>query len=206
MLYFTGHWDGCNLWAQWDAPAEGGRSRLLWRLRAKSELPWSEWRAQKALARPWLALPLWRPGYQVQVAVGPDADNSLLTQGEEVTFLKPRCRFVFRNQREKSARFDQGTIFHAIVDQAPCVYRLLEDVDVPGGGCFETEMEAESATGWNQLDHFEHWLTRPLAGIVLANLLPSTQDVQPTGADFTTMTGVQPDAPVRIALRRASVR
>lgn len=209
-VYFTGQFDGCNLWMQWDlGAAEGIGYRVQWR----SRLPggeWGEWQTLgQIVTRPWLSLPLWREGHEVQAAVAEDREGAPIVQAQEVTFRKPFCRFELRNERPiggRVARFEPGTKFICTVDEAPCAYVLQDDLLLEPGESSETVMLAASAVGWSQLDAPDDFFIRPALGVVLRNVEPSTQDVEPTGRDYTVMQAVKPDGPMLVSFRKAQVR
>ena len=229
MLFplLAGHWDACHFWCQWTA-LDGATYLFEWRWRNRtsdaecvmrdSELTnhasritnpsaWSAWQPVSrdgGLQRPWLAVPTWRAGAEIQARVAVASSSPEWELAQEVTFLKSRVRFRGRSEREAFA-VPAGTELACIVDGAACVYRLIQDLVIPALGAAEADAESLGASGYMQLDHPGHFAIRPALGVTIENIAPSENDVQPTGRASTILSAA-PACPPRIAFRRANVR
>lgn len=207
----VGLWDACHLWLQWESAGEAVLYRVQYRLREGSKKEWGPWQdVGGRLTRAWFKWATWRGGWQAQARVAisysqlgeaaiPDA--GCWQAAREVTFTHSACLFEIAAGRQ-AVHYPKGTPFSAIIDGAGCTYLLAEEIEVEAGETAQVEMTAEGATGWNQLDHPDHFLIRPAYGRVIRNLEPSRSDTAPTGRDFTEIGVLARTHPVTVAFAK----
>jgi hypothetical protein len=183
---------------QWE-PVADGRYFLDWRERTTGG-EWSSWNLYgREIVKPWINLALHREGSEVQARVRHmDGEWELAT---EVIFTRSKCVFELATHR-RSARYAAGDDFTAIVDGAPCVYVLGEDIEAELGKSVRFEMEALEPTGWSQLDCEDHFHIWPSLGVVVRNVEPSRFDLEPTGRNFTELKPRKRLNPLRVGIRR----
>jgi len=104
----------------------------------------------------------------------------------EVNFSSSYCKFEISTQ-DHELNFSEGEKFQRIIDGATVSYALQENVTVPPWGIWVGILVSTVASGWHQLDHADHFRISPVHGVVVRNIEPSREDVQPTGRDFTQM-------------------
>lgn len=196
-----GLWDGCNLWAQWER-VEGATYLFEWRVRPDGG--WRPVQRKGGLRRSWLVLPTWLEGKEIEARVAIVADGEPDWQtAREVTFSKSRCRFEIRSERSP-LHLPLGSRLTTVVDGAACSYVIGEEVGLQPGESVEVDAEAIDASGFQQLDAPDHFLSRPRPGVLIRNVAPSVADTFPTGRNYTAIRGREVAA-FMLAVRKASV-
>jgi hypothetical protein len=208
-----GHWDDCSFWCQW-TPLEGATYHFEWRWRMPGG-GWSQWqsveRSSGGIVRPWVVVPTYRPGAEVEARValwsGPDPGREPTGEiiaselAEEVTFSQSRCLFrVSSTQRDLTLRADDTISAH--VDGAACTYVLESDVVVLKGTSQIVMGKAIERSGYAQLDHARHFFIQPFLGVTIYNEEPSTSDVEKTGRMLTQISAAKLIGPIFMAIER----
>ena len=204
--FVVGRWDGCHAWVQWDG-LPGDRLQVRVAPPGGALGPWTEVRrggprpapAPSAAPAPrypkrlaptprraervgWAVVPLWIEGGTVQARVA-RAGAEDFTTAQAAEFRQARCLFRFASDSSVDLEWPAGQEFSAIVDGAPCHWRLPESLRLAAGGEQTVEMVAARLTGYGQLDYAGHFSTSPAPGVSLGNLGPSEEDLENVGGD-----------------------
>lgn len=194
--FIVGASDGSHLWMQWDeqdAP-DGYEVRLSY----GNGPEWSERTPAMHCRQAWLSFNPHLPAGTLATGEVRVRGVSRWTDMEEAKFTRSRCLFLFTSTRKRVV-YLKGSMFHSAVDGAACSYKLTADLEVPEGEFREVEMEAVASSGWAQLDATRDFVLRPDIGVEIVNLLPSQNDVEPTGRGFTVIEPMKIDGPATIA-------
>jgi hypothetical protein len=184
-VFVVGAWDGTHLWLQWQAQVALD-FEVQFALRKPGASEWEEWLTAFRVRQMFSS-------FTPQRAVGTEAIARVRHVGEEqwteaveATFAKSRCLFEF-SSKYKTMHYIAGSEFHRVVDGAACSYRLLREIEVFAGAKIQAEVEAIAASGWSQLDRPGDFMIRPSYGVVIRNVVPSSNDVVATGLTHTTL-------------------
>lgn len=202
--FLCGLWDGVNLWIQWtpdpSAALYGLRTRYAPAPANGAEIQWGGWITHSAEPKPWRIIKAWKEGWYAQAQVRAYADESAAVRMDpeanwqdaiEARFAKSVCDFEISSQnRDLYYPSDSSGIsatFVSIVDGGVCSYQMQGELLVQRGESKKVTLEAHLESGWSQLDYENHFLLKPSLGVVIRNLGPSENDLEPTGRVFTQM-------------------
>lgn len=204
----VGKWDANHVWLQWSPPAEREYALCLRYLRpGKQEFTdWIEthtpWPLRDTV---YLKIPTHAQGTRVQAQLALWTGDRATLQWEiaqAAEFLHCEAEFEFESDRKVT--FAAGDIFTAMVDADVAAYALIEGLDVFPDTPARAKMRATQASGLFQLDYPAHFVLRPRPGMLVRNLAPSVNDLQPVEGNAVTIEGRGMSGPLTIALGKVN--
>jgi hypothetical protein len=210
--YLCAEWDGSHIWAQWE-PQAGAKIAYELRLRycppskdylSSSAKEFGDWQTLMVSRKPWLTF--WpnkppRTLIQGQVRAGSreqGAGSEDWNDCMDVKFTKSRCKFRISSQFNKF-NLPTDVKIHAHVDGAACSYVIPRAIQLEAGKSVVVECEALASGGFMQLDRPGDFRLMPALGVVIENIEPSRNDIEPTGRSYSVLAAAKRDGPFSIA-------